>query len=74
MGNLLNLLVEIGVVLLLWVVAENFHGNCHDGNEDARHDKITLDGGVVESSEDWFWDASDCFSDCSSCHCNALKK
>jgi hypothetical protein len=51
-----NSLVEVGVVLLLWVVAENFHGDGHDCHEHSGDDEVLLDGGVVKSSKNWLGD------------------
>lgn len=50
-GNLLNILVELGIGGLLGVVDEQFEGNRNDGGQTQRDGQVALDGGIVQTTQ-----------------------
>lgn len=70
MKNAGGLLVELGVVVLAGIVAEEFHDHSGNDDQDTSDHQVSLNRSVVESTEDWLWDATCNFS----CHCLQSKK
>lgn len=67
-----GLLVEVSIILFLRVEHENLNGGGDDRHKNASNDQVASDGGIVESSEDGFWNTS-YTGNCVSSHCWYLK-